>query len=112
MFDNNDLERSDYYFLLLQLLNVFLKWIQKSADDVDAMIEQCGITIEQSIRSSSSPAEVEQKTLASRIIKSDWQVNQRYQKSCVKQLLDRIASQSEDAVRLRDGVCYSALYTC
>lgn len=114
MYDDADLQRSEYYFSLLQLLRIFGDWIRQSLHDLEGLefgckrlleesVKDCKICVERGI-SSGRTQDKEQRLAARKIVMANWRTVRAYQRERAQPLLDNINLKTEEIRSLRDGV--------
>ncbi|KAI0836289.1 hypothetical protein F5Y06DRAFT_298648 [Hypoxylon sp. FL0890] len=108
MYDNEDLDRSQFYFSLLQLLRISSERIKRSMDDLKLAAEECGAELlKSSFRASVLEAESDSRKDfdgATKIIIRNWDVVLALHKKEGKVLLDRIDQNTKAVKSLRDGL--------
>src|SRR4051812_46369678 len=99
MFDNSELEVSEFYFTLLQTLRIASDWIHETTNDLAYMVEK----IEQLYFSPNSTstasflsgtAEMQQAQIS--INRQNWESVVANQRLAAARLLDRIAKKQEE----------------
>ena len=105
MYDNERLERSKFYFSVLQLLRIFSEWIIRSMEDMNLVADKCAERIAETEHYfHHDPQRHEELKNASKIIARNWDVVLALCRKEGKSLLDRVAHNIETVQSLRDGV--------
>lgn len=101
MLDNNNLDRSDQYFQILQLLRVVTRWIQESQKDLARMGKEW--SWKPRFRGKHVVAAKEVLDTDEKIVRDNWRVLISHHTTLSEELFREIDRKTEDIKSLRDG---------
>lgn len=107
MVDGRDLNLSEFYPAVLQILRIAADWIQESMDDLRWMVddmERLYFSPRTDRFATFLPPEPKARDAAIEVFRQNWQSVKTYQQRLGKALLDRITRKQEEVESLRDSV--------
>ena len=108
MVDTIDLQSSEFYFAVIQILRIATDWIQESMGDLDQTVddmERLYLAARTEDKFASFlPQESDAREATARVFKRNWESVILQQRQLGEALLVRVAKKVEETKSLRDGV--------
>jgi hypothetical protein len=115
MYDNDDLERSQFYFSLLQMLRIFSEYIIRNMEDLKLAATLSNQKVRESRMGLIKPGDRvthQDFANASKIVAWNWEAVLALHATEGRALLDRIARHIATVESLRDGVRIDICHRC